>query len=133
MIEYTLVIVIVIGALLAMQKYIVRGFAGQWKRAGDSFGYEKQYDPKLTTRCAWLDDKEYSKWYQVECFDDKIKTYFDPCLDMCLAGSGWGNCADPGMTCTGGIPYQCCTVACKKGCARTVSSQCPGSDVACAQ
>lgn len=45
-IEYTVLIIIVIGALLAMQNYFKRGLQGRWKSSVDSLG--DQYDPRVT-------------------------------------------------------------------------------------
>lgn len=48
MIEYALVIVVVIAALLGIQIYVKRAICGRWRQAGDTFGYGRQYsDPKL--------------------------------------------------------------------------------------
>ncbi len=42
--EYVLIFIIVAGALLAMQNYILRGVQGQWKASTDDLG--EQYDPR---------------------------------------------------------------------------------------
>jgi uncharacterized protein (UPF0333 family) len=44
--EFTIVLVIVIGAFIAMQLYMKRGIQGRWKSTIDDFG--EQYDPRLT-------------------------------------------------------------------------------------
>ena len=44
-VEFSVLIVIVIGALLAMQVYVKRGIQGRWKSAVDDLG--DQYDPRL--------------------------------------------------------------------------------------
>jgi len=41
--EYTVVLIIIIGVLIAMKNYIKRGIQGRWKSATDDFG--EQYDP----------------------------------------------------------------------------------------
>lgn len=43
-IEYSLIIVCVIGALITMQHYIKRALQGGWRNAADQIG--DQYDPK---------------------------------------------------------------------------------------
>lgn len=43
MVEFTVLIIIIISALLAMSMYIKRGFQGRWKQSVDDFG--DQYDP----------------------------------------------------------------------------------------
>jgi hypothetical protein len=45
--EYMTLVVFLLGALLVFQQYIVNGFSGQWKQAGDVFSHGKQYDPRL--------------------------------------------------------------------------------------
>ena len=45
-IEYMALIIFLLGALLVFKRYILRGFWGQWKKAGDVFGHGKQYDPR---------------------------------------------------------------------------------------
>ena len=43
--EYTIFIIILMGAFLAMQIYIKRGVQGRWKAAVDDLG--DQYDPRF--------------------------------------------------------------------------------------
>ena len=43
--EYTILVIIVIGVFVAMNQYIKRGIQGRWKSATDDFG--DQYDPRL--------------------------------------------------------------------------------------
>ena len=45
-IEFTVLMVIVIGVFIAMQFYVKRGLQGRWKSSLDDFG--DQYDPHLT-------------------------------------------------------------------------------------
>ncbi len=45
LLEYTVLIVIIIGVFIAMQNYIKRGIQGRWKSATDDLG--DQYDPRL--------------------------------------------------------------------------------------
>lgn len=40
--EYTILIIIIVGAFITMQVYIKRGFQGRWKQAADDLG--DQYD-----------------------------------------------------------------------------------------
>jgi Flp pilus assembly pilin Flp len=44
-IEYSMLIAIVVAALVGMQIYLKRALCGQWKSAGDVFGFGRQYDP----------------------------------------------------------------------------------------
>ncbi len=45
-VEFTVLLVIVIGVFIAMQFYVKRGIQGRWKSSLDDFG--EQYDPRLT-------------------------------------------------------------------------------------
>lgn len=45
-VEYTIVITVVIGALLVMQTYMKRGLQGRWKSSVDELG--DMYDPHTT-------------------------------------------------------------------------------------
>lgn len=42
-IEYSLLIAIVVAALIGMQIYLKRAVCGNWKQAGDIFGFGRQY------------------------------------------------------------------------------------------
>ena len=42
--EYTMIVVIILGVMIAMKDYIKRGIQGRWKSATDDFG--DQYDPQ---------------------------------------------------------------------------------------
>jgi uncharacterized protein (UPF0333 family) len=44
--EFTILLIIVMGVFIAMQFYVKRGFQGRWKSSVDDFG--DQYDPYLT-------------------------------------------------------------------------------------
>lgn len=46
--EYTILIIVIIGAIILMQPYIFRGIMGRWKSIGDTFGFGRQYDPGST-------------------------------------------------------------------------------------
>lgn len=45
MLEYTILIVIILGVFIAMKDYIKRGIQGRWKASVDDLG--DQYDPRL--------------------------------------------------------------------------------------
>ena len=47
LLEYTVLVVILIGAFVATSTYIKRGIQGRWKSAVDDLG--EQYDPLLMT------------------------------------------------------------------------------------
>ena len=42
--EYTVIVIIILGVMIAMKDYIKRGIQGRWKSASDDFG--DQYDPQ---------------------------------------------------------------------------------------
>lgn len=42
--EYTVIVIIILGVLIAMKDYVKRGVQGRWKSATDDFG--EQYDPQ---------------------------------------------------------------------------------------
>lgn len=44
--EFTILLIIVMGVFIAMQFYVKRGIQGKWKSTLDDFG--EQYDPRLT-------------------------------------------------------------------------------------
>ena len=44
--EYAVVIIVILGVLIAMQKYVKRGIQGRWKASVDELG--EQYDPRRT-------------------------------------------------------------------------------------
>jgi len=90
--EYTMVLLIVLGAFFIFQKYIVRGFSGRWKGVGDSLGQGRLYDSQKTKRCALFRDEV--TWYDEDCFEarcDCLSVLADTttCED-CVAG-----CVDP--------------------------------------
>ena len=41
--EYSLLIIIVVAAFLAMQIYLKRALAGRWKSSVDTIGFGRQY------------------------------------------------------------------------------------------
>ena len=45
--EYTVLFIIVVGVLIAMQQYMKRGIQGRWKESIDGMG--EQYDPTAMT------------------------------------------------------------------------------------
>ena len=43
--EFTVITIVIIGALIATQGYLKNGFQGRWKSTADDFG--DQYDPRF--------------------------------------------------------------------------------------
>ena len=86
LIEYTVLIVLILGVFWVFQKYITRGFAGRWKAVGESMGQGRIYDPKLTTECIF-DPLYTGLWYDQACFKSRgcdclsARANADTCLD----------------------------------------------------
>ncbi len=43
--EYTVILIIILGVMIAMKDYVKRGIQGRWKSSADDFG--DQYDPQF--------------------------------------------------------------------------------------
>ena len=80
-VEFTAVVILILGAFLLLQKYIVRGFSGRWKGIGDSLGQGRIYDPKKTVACAY--DPTLGVWFEKNC-------YKTTCEDGCFPVRGAG-------------------------------------------
>ena len=84
--EYITVLALVMLALLAFQKYIVRGMSGRFVTVGQSFGSGRLYDPK-SIKCA-INPKYSNQWYNSVCFDEN-------CVDSCYSVRATASdCAD---------------------------------------
>jgi hypothetical protein len=80
LVEFSVLVMFILGAFLIFQKYIVRGFAGRWKSVGESFSQGKVYDPAKTIECAF-DQKYTQKWYDQKCFQEI-------CIEDCYTVQG---------------------------------------------
>ncbi len=71
MIEYAMLIMIILSALLVMSGPIKRAFFGRWKTSGDSIAFGRQYDPKKTDSCVHYQGTAGTMdiWYDDRCFD----------------------------------------------------------------
>jgi len=83
-----MLITLFVGALFSFQTYIQRGVQGQYRKAGESFGSLRQYNPGASIDCAF--DPATGKWYAQACYNNKILK--DGCtkmnagaFDMCVA------------------------------------------------
>lgn len=67
LLEYTVLLVIIMGGFILMGNYIVRGFSGRWKEVGDSFGFGRQFDPdpNVTEECIFFGT--LNQWYNTPC------------------------------------------------------------------
>jgi len=43
--EYTVIVIIILGVMITMKDYVKRGIQGRWKSSTDDFG--EQYDPQF--------------------------------------------------------------------------------------
>ncbi|MBN3038980.1 MAG: hypothetical protein JW869_06165 [Candidatus Omnitrophica bacterium] len=48
MVEYTMLVVIIVAALLCAQIYVKRALCGRWRKSADFFGQGRQYEPNET-------------------------------------------------------------------------------------
>ena len=142
--EYTLLISVILFTILSFQKYLVRGFAGRWKVAGDTFGFGKQYDPQKTIECTYSED--YNKWYDKACYDEKWNdpnTGYANCVRACAGDCTYGSGSNhQGCDCF--IPAwpgcwiyspECCYRKCEDNCSQSISQSsvddCEGSVINC--
>lgn len=68
LLEYVTLIILIMAAFLAFQKYIVRGISGRYKTSIDSLGHGKQFG-STTIQCmndVFTDRPDI--WFEEECF-----------------------------------------------------------------
>lgn len=148
--EYSMLLMLLVFAFLAFQKYLVRGMAGRWKAVGDSFGYGKQYDPETTVECAWSEDKK--RWYDPACYEivkgNELLSYRNNCVSRCVVGDfgacgGVATCGRWGFIRIWKVEFPwffpdepCCFMTCNEECqdeaAAIAVDRCPGpADAPC--
>ena len=71
-IEYVMLITIVCAALIAFRVYIQRSLQGQYRKAGESAGLLRQYDPGATIDCVHEVGESYEITYSRACFNNKV-------------------------------------------------------------
>ena len=79
-IEYVMLISIMILGLVAFQPYIQRAMHGQYRKAGESFAFGRQYSGSATIQCAY--DDQADVWYSVECFNNEVLKTTPPCKNQ---------------------------------------------------
>ena len=84
--EYLVLVIVVMVALTTFRKYIQSAMQGQYRKAGDSFGMLRQYNPGASIDCAYND--KYNQWYSQECFNHKIV------VDRCKVSSNFPVCVN---------------------------------------
>lgn len=68
-IEYMMLIMLIIGALIWMKPYMQRAIQGQGKTAGDSFGFSRQYERGQVADCAYaVLPSGQGVWYDDTCY-----------------------------------------------------------------
>ncbi|MBF0331979.1 MAG: hypothetical protein HQL17_08615 [Candidatus Omnitrophica bacterium] len=95
-IEYVVLIIVVIAALVGFRSYLQRGLQGQYRKAGETFGFGRQYSPTASIECAY--DDEALVWYSTACFNNKVLQ------DGCKNRADYFVCAHTSM--------QACTAGC---------------------
>jgi hypothetical protein len=62
-----MMVIILAAGLYTFRTYIQRGFQGQYRKAGESFGFTRQYNPGASRDCV-MDTQTYEKG----CFNNKV-------------------------------------------------------------
>ena len=65
--EYVVLLVLVVSAMITFRLYLQRGYQGQMRKAGEGFAFGRQYDPNKTRHCAY--DAMVNGWYSTACYD----------------------------------------------------------------
>ena len=65
--EYIILFVIILSAFLMMRHYLQNGIYSSWGKAGQTFGFGRQFDPQKTVECSF--DEVSNLWYDRNCFD----------------------------------------------------------------
>ncbi len=110
--EYSVFLTLLLAAVLTMQKFIVRGFAGRWKMTGDIFGQGMQYDPDK------IIDEEALNPFNNEWYDaDDYQQCYDDCRKSCMLYTLWDSAACGDVDCASGDFIKCdrCCDACCAG------------------
>lgn len=68
-IEYVIMLIIILLAILAIRGYVLKSTAGRYKAVGDSYGLGRQYATDRTISCAF--DDRINAWYDEACFDNE--------------------------------------------------------------
>lgn len=117
-IEYVVLVVLFLTAIVVMQKPIARAFFGRWKDLGDSIGQGEQYDPNATTACGRYveyhpDTNTWGQeiWYLEKCYECCFDITMNACpnfhggsLSSCRQGTAFAqkDCCAKGCTSTTG-------------------------------
>jgi hypothetical protein len=69
-IEYIVLVVAVLGALVVMKQYLTNATAGKYVKAGEQFGFRRQFNPVTMQECVFEPGQNY--WYARSCFEQRI-------------------------------------------------------------
>lgn len=78
-IEYVVLFVIIILAIVVMKNYVQNGIFSLWGQSGQSFAFGRQYDPQRTIECSF--DQQSGLWYDENCFQS-LSNQICPSGDM---------------------------------------------------
>ena len=88
--EYLVMIIVIITALMAFRFYVQRGYQGQMARAGETFAFGRQYNPKDTFVCMY--DNKKNVWFSEACYKqalavsgDRSREAREAAMDACKA------------------------------------------------
>lgn len=94
-VEYMALIIIIAGALIVMGPYFIRGFNGNWKKSGESFGLGRQYRGN-SVECEYAATSSNTGfWYDATCYQGGVTA--------CLVGN---------QVCEDGVKTGCITDLC---------------------
>lgn len=95
-VEYTFLILIVLGVLFAMWPYIKGAMTGKWKSSGESFGYGRRFDPTRSTECSYAQTTAtFGMWFDNNCYQHAVTS-----------------CAPADIACENAAKASCKTQAC---------------------
>ncbi len=70
-VEYIVLIIVIISALIIFRPMFERYFFGRWRATGESFSFGRQYDSKETIACAYMmKDEDNGVWYDEACWEN---------------------------------------------------------------
>lgn len=128
-IEYIILFVMFLSAILVMHKQVGRSFFGRWKDLGDTFGYGEQYDVNATVECGRYVPRVFNVvtqqnvwgpdiWYEQKCFECCLYTnsqtgnYQQSCQGF-FPSSGLAACRNSTLYPTSYGKSGCCAQGCQ--------------------
>ena len=83
-IEYSILLIIIIGAFYAMKSHIQRGIFSPWAKAGQGLAYGRQFDSQKTIECGF--DDQSGRWYDRNCYQYYINNNACNGNEVCQEG-----------------------------------------------